>query len=154
MQSPVTDLFVIVPVPCNLFQWGPPVHEYVMHVSYLKVCKIMIQRKRNPVRPQSTLVQSSVVFRDRYTKLDFAGRKFKQRLRLRKRQRHKAGTLLVKKAKIIVLHVQHEFPCISLPYSTKQKLIKPLIFYVPLKPFVSIQLQDSSPVLYKVNKTE
>ena len=114
MQTPVTDLFVIVPVPCNLFQWGPPVHEYVMHVSYSKVCKIMIQRKRNPV-------QSSVVFRDRYTNLDFAGREFKQRLRLRKRQRHKAGTLLVKKAKIIVLHVQHEFPCISLPYSTKKK---------------------------------
>ena len=60
----------------------------------------MIQRKRNPVRAQSTLVQSSVVFRDRYTKLDFAVRKFKQRLRLRKRQRHKAGTVTLDKATI------------------------------------------------------
>ena len=50
-------------------------------------------------------------------------REFKQRrrLRLRLRQRHKAKILLVKKGKVHVLHVQHEFPCISLPYSTKQQ---------------------------------
>ena len=29
--------------------------------------------------------------------------------------------LLVKKGKIHVLHLQHEFPCISLSYSTKQQ---------------------------------
>ena len=34
-----------------------------------------------------------------------------------------AYKLLVKKGKILVLHVQHEFPCISLSYSTKQREI-------------------------------
>ena len=46
---------------------------------------------------------------------------FKQRRQLRQRQRHKASILLVKKENIIVLHVQHEFPRISLPYSTKKQ---------------------------------
>ena len=47
-------------------------------------------------------------------------REFKQRrqlrLRLRLRQLHEARILLVKKGKILVLH---DFPCISLRYSTK-----------------------------------
>ena len=50
-------------------------------------------------------------------------REFKQRRRLRVRQRHEARMLLVKKGKILVLHVQHEFPCIFLPYSIKQREI-------------------------------
>ena len=54
-------------------------------------------------------------------KLSSVNREFKQRRRLRLRQRHKARILLVKKKKIFVPHVQHEFPCISLPYSTKQQ---------------------------------
>ena len=45
----------------------------------------------------------------------------KQRRRVRLRQRHEARILLVKKGKIPVPHVQHEFPCISLPYSTKHQ---------------------------------
>ena len=42
---------------------------------------------------------------------------FKQRRRVR----HKARILSFEKGKMLVLHVQHEFPCISLPYSTKQE---------------------------------
>ena len=48
-------------------------------------------------------------------------REFKQRRRVRLRQRHKARILLLEKGKMLVLHVQHEFPCISLPYSTEQQ---------------------------------
>ena len=48
-------------------------------------------------------------------------REFKQRRRLQLRQRLEARILLVKRGKIHVLHVQHEFPCNSLPYSTKQQ---------------------------------
>ena len=44
-------------------------------------------------------------------------REFKQRRRVR----HKARILSFEKGKMLVLHVQHEFPCISLPYSTKQQ---------------------------------
>ena len=48
-------------------------------------------------------------------------REFKQGRRLRLRLRLEARILLVKRGKIHVLHVQHEFPCISRPYSTKQQ---------------------------------
>ena len=80
-------------------------------------------------------------------------REFKQRRWLRQGQRNKV--------------VWHALQCISLPYSTKQqrrekkiRFLKttwaynnePFIVYFPLKPFVPIQLQDSSPVLYKLNK--
>ena len=47
-------------------------------------------------------------------------REFKQRRRLRLRQRHKARILLVKKEKIFVPHVQHEFPCISLQQQQRE----------------------------------
>ena len=46
-------------------------------------------------------------------------REFKKRPRLRQRQRQKAVILLVKRTKIIVLHVRHAFFNISLPYSSK-----------------------------------
>ena len=44
---------------------------------------------------------------------------FKKRRRLRQRQRQKAVILLVKRTKMIVLHVRHAFLNISLPYSSK-----------------------------------
>ena len=46
-------------------------------------------------------------------------RKFKKLQRLRQRQLQNAVILLVKKTKMIVLHVRHEFLNISLPYSSK-----------------------------------
>ena len=57
-----------------------------------------------------------------YPFVDVNIREFKQRrrLRLRLRQRHEARILLVKRGKIHVLHVKNEFPCISLPYASKQ----------------------------------
>ena len=46
-------------------------------------------------------------------------REFKKRRRLRQRQRKKAVILLVKRTKMIVLHVRHAFLNNSLPYSSK-----------------------------------
>ena len=46
-------------------------------------------------------------------------REFKKRRRLQQRQRQKAVILLVKRTKMIVLHVRHAFFNNSLPYSSK-----------------------------------
>ena len=45
--------------------------------------------------------------------------KKRRRLRLRLRQRQKAVIVLVKRTKMLVLHVRHAFLNISLPYSSK-----------------------------------
>ena len=94
-------------------------------------------------------------------------REFKQRRRLR--LRHEARILLVERGKVHVLPVKHEFPCISLPYSTNNNVKSPNLRFLrqhehitmkqsfsvlTLKPFVPIQLQHNSAVLYKVNKRE
>ena len=50
---------------------------------------------------------------DPMTRREQLNNEFKQRRRLRLRQRHKARIVLVKKRKTFVLHVQHGFPCIS-----------------------------------------
>ena len=46
-------------------------------------------------------------------------KEFKKRQRLRQRQRQKAVILLVKRTKMMVLHVRHAFLNLSLPYSPK-----------------------------------
>ena len=51
--------------------------------------------------------------------LNFSIKEFKKRRWLRLRQRQKAVILLVKRTKMIVLHVRHAFLNISLPYSSK-----------------------------------
>ena len=43
----------------------------------------------------------------------------------RQRQRHEARILLVERGKVHVLPVKHEFPCISLPYSTNNNVKSP-----------------------------
>ena len=50
--------------------------------------------------------------------LKLPNREFKNRRRLRQRQRHKAGILLVERTKMLVLHVRHALLNISLPYSS------------------------------------
>ena len=51
--------------------------------------------------------------------LKLPNREFKKGRRLRQRQRQKAVILLVKRIKMLVLHVRHAFLNISLPYSSK-----------------------------------
>ena len=63
-----------------------------------------------PVQISITPLQSRRFQKFQNSFSHFINREFKQRRRLRLRQRHKATIWLVKKGKTIVLHVQHEFP--------------------------------------------
>jgi len=93
----------------------------------------------------------------------------RRRLRLRLRQRHEARILLVEGGKVHVLPVKHQFPCISLPYSTNNNVKSPNLRFLrqhehitmkqsfsvlTLKTVRTIQLQHNSTVSYKVNKKE
>ena len=54
-----------------------------------------------------------------FVTFSFSYREFKKRRRLRQRQRQKAVILLLKRGKMLVLHVRHAFLNISLPYWSK-----------------------------------
>ena len=92
---------------------------------------------KKPTKPAETQVQCTVL---KYNK------EFKKRRRLRQRQRHKAVILLIKRTKMIVLHVRHAFLNNSLPYTSK--LLHEMTKFKVLKTTWTNYSESSSLTLY------
>ena len=83
--------------------------------TFLELSQLLELSRDEPLEPVSRRSRKLFGLEKPFVKL----REFKKRRRLQQRQRHKAVILLVKRIKMIVLHVRNAFLYIFLPFSSK-----------------------------------